>query len=140
MKISKEYRWEMGHRLPNHKGPCRNIHGHSYRMIVELEGDVMKNGMVIDFYELSEIVKPLLGKFDHSFLVYSQDKELLKFLSAHKMKKNVVNYLSTVENISEDFLKRIISGLKKKKIKNLTEVTVKIFETPNSFAECSCKY
>jgi len=50
MKIAKEFRWEMGHRLPEHTGLCRNIHGHSYRMVVEITGDVLANGMIIDFY------------------------------------------------------------------------------------------
>ena len=25
--ISKQFRWEMGHRLPFHEGLCKNIHG-----------------------------------------------------------------------------------------------------------------
>ena len=40
MKIAKEFRWEMGHRLPEHFGLCKNIHGHSYKMIVEFEGEL----------------------------------------------------------------------------------------------------
>ena len=40
MKIAKEFNWEMGHRLPEHFGKCKNIHGHSYKMMVELEGDL----------------------------------------------------------------------------------------------------
>ena len=39
MKIAKEFRWEMGHRLPEHFGLCKNIHGHSYKMVVEFEGE-----------------------------------------------------------------------------------------------------
>jgi len=56
MKIAKEFRWEMGHRLPYHNGLCKNVHGHSYQMVIELEGDVNTKGMIIDFYDLGEII------------------------------------------------------------------------------------
>lgn len=139
MKIAKEFRWEMGHRLPEHTGLCRNIHGHSYRMVVEITGDVLPNGMIIDFYDLGLIVKPLLEKLDHCFLVYAKDKPVLDFLKKYKMKMVVVNYLATVENICSDIAGKIVAEIKKKKISNISEISVKIFETPNSFAERSMK-
>ena len=40
MKVAKEFKWEMGHRLPEHFGNCKNIHGHSYKMIAEFEGEI----------------------------------------------------------------------------------------------------
>ena len=135
MKIAKEFRWEMGHRLPNHKGPCRNIHGHSYKMIVELEGEVQKNGMIIDFYDLGLIIKPIIQKYDHSLMVYNKDKVLIDFLKKNKMKKVIVDYYATVENICKDFVNLISNRMKKKKPGNIKMVTVKIFETPNSYAE-----
>lgn len=139
MKIAKEFRWEMGHRLPEHTGLCRNIHGHSYRMVVEITGEVMNNGMIIDFYDLGKIVKPILEKLDHAFLVYSKDKPVLDFLKKYKMKMVVVDYLATVENISKDIAQRTAVEMKKSKMKNIEEISVKIFETPNSFAEVSVK-
>jgi 6-pyruvoyltetrahydropterin/6-carboxytetrahydropterin synthase len=136
MKIAKEFRWEMGHRLPNHEGECRNIHGHSYKMIVELEGVPNKeNGMIIDFYDLGIIIKPILEKYDHSFLVMNSDKVVLDFLKKNKMKRVVVDYIATVENICDSFLKIFSGKLKSKKFNNIKSVTVKIFETPNSYAE-----
>ncbi len=139
MKIAKEFRWEMGHRLPEHSGLCRNIHGHSYRMIVEINGEVLSNGMIIDFYDLGLIVKPILEKLDHSFLVYIKDKPVLDFLKKYKMKMVVVEYLATVENICKDITEKIVSEFKKQKVKNISEISVKIFETPNSFAEMNLK-
>ena len=57
MKIGKEFRWEMGHRLPLHTRGCQNIHGHSYKLIVEIEGEPGANGMVADYTDLKQIVK-----------------------------------------------------------------------------------
>lgn len=137
MKISKEYRWEMGHRLPFHKGLCRNIHGHSYRMSVEITGSLNKNGMVIDFFDLNRIVKPIIGKYDHAFLCWEGDRMVKNFLVKNRMKRVIAGYHSTVENICSDFLKSISSKLLKTKGHNFEELTVKIYESPNSYAEKS---
>jgi 6-pyruvoyltetrahydropterin/6-carboxytetrahydropterin synthase len=135
MKISKEFRWEMGHRLPNHKGLCKNMHGHSYRMNVEITGEILKNGMIIDFYDLGKIVKPILEKLDHSFMVWEGDEKIVKFLKENKMKMFMVPYIATVENICNDIILRISKLIKIKKSDNISSLTVKIFETPNSYAE-----
>jgi 6-pyruvoyltetrahydropterin/6-carboxytetrahydropterin synthase len=139
MKIAKEFRWEMGHRLPDHKGLCRNIHGHSYRMVVELEGEVLKNGMIIDFYDLGLIVKPIIDKLDHAFLVNRKDVKVFEFLKKNKMKLVAVDYSATVENICSDMLRRIVKEFRSQKIKNISAISLKIYETPNSFAEMKIK-
>jgi 6-pyruvoyltetrahydropterin/6-carboxytetrahydropterin synthase len=135
MKIAKEFRWEMGHRLPDHPGLCRNIHGHSYKMVVELEGEVQQNGMIIDFYDLGLIVKPLIEKLDHAFLVKRNDRKVYDFLKSNKMKMVAVDYSATVENICSDMLGRIVKEIKSRKIVNITGLSLKIYETPNSFAQ-----
>ena len=80
MKIAKEFHWEMGHRLPEHFGKCKNIHGHSYKMIVEIEGDVLESGMVMDYYDLKKIITPIVEELDHAFLVYKDDVQIIKFI------------------------------------------------------------
>ncbi len=137
MKIAKEFRWEMGHRLPEHTGLCRNIHGHSYKLIVELEGELNENGMIIDFYDLGLIVKPIIDRLDHSFLCQTNDTIVREFLEKNNMKIFLVDYLSTVENISKNLLDEIITEIKQRDLKNIQRVTLKINETPNSYAECS---
>ena len=137
MKISKEYHWEMGHRLPFHKGLCKNIHGHSYKMNVEITGGLDKNGMVIDFFDLNKIVKPIIEKYDHAFLCWKGDKKVLDFLTKNKMKKVVVEYHSTVENICGDFVDKLTNELLDIKGHKFEELTVKIYESPNSYAEKS---
>jgi 6-pyruvoyltetrahydropterin/6-carboxytetrahydropterin synthase len=137
MKISKQYHWEMGHRLPFHKGLCKNIHGHSYRMNVEISGGLDKNGMVIDFFDLNKIVKPIIEKYDHAFLCWKGDKKVLNFLTKNKMKKVVVDYHSTVENICNDFTDKLTNELLEIKGHKFEELSVKIYESPNSYAEKS---
>lgn len=132
MKIAKEFRWEMGHRLPEHFDKCKNIHGHSYKMLIELEGDVQDNGMVMDYYDLKKIVNPLVENLDHAFLVYKEDRDTIEFLDKMKSKKVVVDFQPTVENICRYFLREV------KKINfppNIKQVKVRVYETQDDYAE-----
>ena len=136
MKIAKEFRWEMGHRLPEHFDKCKNIHGHSYRMVVELEGEVDESGMVMDYYDVEKIINPLVEKLDHAFMVYKEDKEIISFLEKMKSRMVVVEFQSTVENISKYFLEEI------KKIsfpQNVRQISVRIYETEDDYAEETIK-
>ncbi len=68
--VGKEFRFEAAHSLPHlpegHK--CRNVHGHSYRFRVDIEGPVDGRGFVIDYSEISEAVEPIVNKLDHQNL------------------------------------------------------------------------
>lgn len=132
MKVAKEFKWEMGHRLPEHFGNCKNIHGHSYKMIVEFEGELNKNEMIIDFYDIDRIIKPLVEKLDHAFLVNKNDTEVVEFLDRLKSKKLVVDFNSTVENIC----KFVLDKIKKAELsENISSVSVRICETDEDYAE-----
>jgi 6-pyruvoyltetrahydropterin/6-carboxytetrahydropterin synthase len=139
IRVTKEFPFEMSHVLWNYDGPCRNVHGHSYRLFVTLAGspvndpDNPKNGMVIDFTDLKSIVrKEIVNIFDHSVVVSRRfDKEKTELFS--KMFGNIVlvDYQPTCENLVSDFAGRIASQLPSGiKLHNL-----KLYETATSFAE-----
>jgi len=132
MKVAKEFRWEMGHRLPEHFGLCKNIHGHSYRMIVEFEGELDERGMVIDFYDVEKIITPIIEKLDHAFMVNINDEGVIKFLEKMNSKKVVVDFESTVENISKYLLEEISNT---KLSSNVRVISVRVFETFDDYAE-----
>lgn len=72
--VSKTFRFEAAHHLPNHDGKCREPHGHSYRVVVKCEGKInvdrghQKCGMVVDFADIKTFWKrelePLLDHKD----------------------------------------------------------------------------
>ncbi|BBB96613.1 MULTISPECIES: 6-carboxytetrahydropterin synthase QueD [Bradyrhizobium] len=71
MRISQAFKFEAAHRLPNvpetHR--CHRMHGHSYRIELVLSGRVdPRTGFVIDFFELEEVLGPLLRQLDHHCL------------------------------------------------------------------------
>jgi len=132
MKIAKEFKWEMGHRLPEHFGNCKNIHGHSYKMIIEFEGELNESEMIIDFYDIDRIIKPLIEKLDHAFMVNKNDSDVLAFLDKIKSKKLIVDFNSTVENLCNYALKEI----KKFELpENILSVAIRIYETNEDYAE-----
>jgi 6-pyruvoyltetrahydropterin/6-carboxytetrahydropterin synthase len=132
MKIAKEFRWEMGHRLSFHDGKCKNLHGHSYNMLVEFEGLLDANGMMIDYFDVKEIISPIVEKLDHAFMVYDKDTELIEALTKLKSNFTLVPYQPTAENICHYFLNQI-------KMQNFPEriraIKVRIFETESTYAE-----
>ena len=70
-ELSKTFRFEAGHRLPNvpagHK--CANPHGHSYRVTVTVAGPVDERaGWVMDFGRITAAVGPLIDRLDHADL------------------------------------------------------------------------
>lgn len=132
MKIAKEFHWEMGHRLPEHFGLCKNIHGHSYRLIIEFEGELDEQGMVIDFYNVEKILTPIIDELDHAFMVKDDDNLTLEFLERLNSKKVVVGFFTTVENICKYISDKII---KSNLPKNINLITVRVYETAEDYAE-----
>lgn len=89
MIVTKRFRFEASHQLPNHPGKCKNLHGHSWVLEVSVEGEVASNtGMVIDYADISQIINPILAYpkgLDHShlnnFLENPTSERVLRFIA-----------------------------------------------------------
>lgn len=84
IRITKKFDFEMAHALMGYDGLCKNIHGHSYKLFVTVTGRPLqddkspKNGMVLDFSLLKDIVKKsIIEKYDHSLVLNSNMPESL---------------------------------------------------------------
>lgn len=71
--VNKKYTFEASHKLPNYDGACANLHGHSYKLFIEITTEhphekLNNKGMVLDFNDLDDLVEPLVEMLDHSFL------------------------------------------------------------------------
>jgi 6-pyruvoyltetrahydropterin/6-carboxytetrahydropterin synthase len=71
VQLIKEYKFEAAHQLPyvpeGHK--CRRLHGHSYKIELELAGEVdPRTGWFIDFGTIDEIFAPYFARLDHHYL------------------------------------------------------------------------
>lgn len=71
--VTRSFVFHAAHNLPHHEGKCQHMHGHEYRLDVEVTGGLRLDGpsqdMIIDFGELKEIVEKLIiNRVDHSLL------------------------------------------------------------------------
>ena len=65
----KEFEFDAAHYLPSYHGKCEHLHGHTYKLVVKLEGRPDSEGMVLDFVKFKQTVKALVvDKLDHSCL------------------------------------------------------------------------
>jgi 6-pyruvoyltetrahydropterin/6-carboxytetrahydropterin synthase len=139
VRVTKEFGFEMAHALWNYDGPCKNVHGHSYRLYVTVIGEPInsqtdpKHGMVIDFGDLKKIVKAtIINKFDHSVVVSKEaPHHLLQNIEQMFEKYDVMDSQPTCENLVVDFASRLMEKLPE----NLKLFSLRLVETDTSYAE-----
>lgn len=138
VRITKEFNFEMAHALYGYDGPCKNIHGHSYKLTVSVIGvpetsnTSSKLGMVMDFSDLKKIVlEQIVLPFDHALVVNanSPHKNLSELKEAGKV--ILTEYQPTCENLLIDFCKKIQLKLPA----HVRLINVKLQETESSCAE-----
>ena len=141
--ITRKLEFDAGHRIPDHKSQCRNLHGHRYTLEITLVGEVIEeegssdNGMIMDFSDVKALAKEhLVDVWDHAFLVYAKDTAVRTFLASIPDHKTVViDKIPTVENLARtafDTLRTVYhdrygTGLRLQKLV--------LHETPNCWAE-----
>ncbi len=145
LTITKRLEFDAGHRIPDHKGQCWNVHGHRYVLEVTLVGEPVNrpgasdHGMLMDFSDVTRLAREhLVDAWDHAFLVFEGDDAVRHLLAVIPNHKTVVlDRVPTVENLAAiafELLRRVYdarfgNGLSLKRIR--------LFETPNCWADCS---
>ena len=137
IRITKEFKFEMAHALHGYDGLCKNIHGHSYKLWVTIKGEVLnerthkKDGMVMDFDILKELVKPnIIEKYDHSLVLNANSPHAEIDFSAFE-KVFFLPYQPTSENLVSDFALQIKNNLPE----GIELYKLVLSETATSFAE-----
>ena len=62
------FKFDAAHCLPDYQGKCARLHGHTWRLDVEVAGPVAEDGFVVDFTELKKAVQPVVDVLDHDCL------------------------------------------------------------------------
>jgi 6-pyruvoyltetrahydropterin/6-carboxytetrahydropterin synthase len=142
--IQKEIEFDAGHRVPRHESKCKNPHGHRYRVVAHLVGQIItegpESGMVRDFGNVKDVLmREVHDVFDHGFIVHALDQPMLKALGVfydpeHNEYTNpmgwkviVVPYFPTAELLAQDIYARV-----KPWLPNIESIDV--WETPTSCA------
>ncbi|HVE46157.1 MAG TPA: 6-carboxytetrahydropterin synthase QueD [Acidimicrobiales bacterium] len=113
-RVTRSFTFDAAHELPWHPGKCRRLHGHTYRLEVSVEGPLDENGIVLDFDDLSTVVRrEVLERFDHRFL-------------------NDLMENPTAELLAQDTWKHLEAA-------GLALVRLRLWETPESSVEILCR-
>ncbi len=139
VRVTKEFNFEIAHALWNYDGPCKNIHGHSYKLFVTVIGSPIsddtdpKNGMVIDFGDLKQIVnEEIVDNLDHAVILSSKAARKIPAEMEQMFERSlIVDYQPTCENLVLDFAERLKQLLPER----LKLFSLKLHETGSSFAE-----
>lgn len=136
-KISKEFSFDMAHLLDGHDGKCQNLHGHTYKLQVEVSQALIatgaKKGMVMDFSALKDCVKrAILDPMDHAFIYdinSERESQIAQLLQQLQSKTFAFPQRTTAEELARFIFNRL------KYEENLPVCAIRLWETPTSFCE-----
>ena len=87
-EVTVEETFAAGHYLRNYKGKCENPHGHNYKIRVTLSGtELDKAGLLLDFKELKDVMKPAIDRLDHQML-----NDIEPFIELNPSAENLAKY------------------------------------------------
>lgn len=139
--VTKKIMFCAGHRIMNHEGKCRNIHGHNYIVEIVASSDKFNElDMIVDF----SIIKEKLGNWidknwDHAFIFNKQDKsmewifERIPEMKIFKLDRNPTAEIMA-EYLLKDICPKVFQGT------NIIISKIVVWETDSCCGECSLTY
>lgn len=131
LTVSKQCVFDAAHVLTNHAGQCKNLHGHTYRVVVEVAELPEGSDMVIDFKDLKQVLREVVvERFDHAFMYHdasASECEIAAVIAKHGMKSVGLPFRTTVENLARHFFHALQE--------RVNVASVRVYETPESCAE-----
>ncbi|MGG3562448.1 6-carboxytetrahydropterin synthase QueD [Neobacillus rhizosphaerae] len=121
--VSKEFTFDSAHHLHYYEGKCKNLHGHTYKVVFGLSGFVDERGLMMDFGDIKEIWKNEIEIYlDHKYL-----NETLPPMNTTA--ENIVVW------IYEKMADALLKGDRQQQYLGARVEFVRLFETPTSYAE-----
>ena len=124
--IRSESSFDSAHFLKGYAGKCSNLHGHRWRVVVELQaeeliGEGQMRGMVLDFGDLKKFLGGMCDKLDHCLICESGSlrRKTIEALTEEEFRIVEVPFRPTAENFARYFYE---------------ETRVEVYETPTNYA------
>lgn len=132
--LKAEHSFDSAHFLSGYEGKCKNIHGHRWKVEIEVKSQTLisggqLDGMVIDFGDLKKAVKSMVDIYDHALIIEKSTmrEETLNCLNQDGFAIIQTDFRPTAENFAAFFFHKMKSdGF------NMKRVTV--YETPSNSA------
>lgn len=143
ISITRRLEFDAGHRIPNHDGQCKHLHGHRYAIEVTLTGEIANHpgqaddGMLLDFGDIKRLTNQyVVEPWDHAFLVAKEDVALVAFLNSLPDHKTVVmDSVPTVENLGNAAFAILEPIFAKAFAGSLQLTSLRLYETPNCWVD-----
>lgn len=120
------------------------LHGHNYKILINIYGNQDEENMILNFYDIKKVLKPIVDKLDHKILIPKYNKQLEITVSGEQVIVKVPKYdkeyefpksdvimlpisNTTVEEISRYLAEKLMWNKEIKK-ENIDQVTVTVFE------------
>ncbi|MGZ9587100.1 6-carboxytetrahydropterin synthase QueD [Paenibacillus marinisediminis] len=121
--VSKEFTFDAAHHLHAYDGKCKNLHGHTYRVVLGISGYVNEIGLALDFGDIKTIWKDRIEPYlDHRYL-----------------NESLPNMNTTAENMVVWLFEQLEAALQEPVYAQACEGArtefVRLYETPTSYAE-----
>jgi 6-pyruvoyltetrahydropterin/6-carboxytetrahydropterin synthase len=87
--IKVEGHFSSAHNLKGYKGKCEALHGHNWKVQIEVVGEKLdQTGMLVDFTLLKKSLRQILEKLDHKYL-----NQIAYFKKANPTSENIAKYI-----------------------------------------------
>jgi 6-pyruvoyltetrahydropterin/6-carboxytetrahydropterin synthase len=132
--LRTEGHFDGAHFLKDYDGKCSNLHGHRWKVVVEIQGkglqkSVQERGMLVDFGDLKKAVNGICDRFDHCLVFEkgSLKEKTLEALREENFRMEEVPFRPTAENFARYFYEKLEN-------KGYDMHRVEVYETPTNCA------
>ena len=127
------------------RGGCEPLHGHNYRVTVEVEGDLAEDAWVLDFGELKQLTSAVIGQLDHRFILQraSTALEIIECAERWEVRFGEATYVfprsdvaalpidnTTAERLAEWVAGQLLEALRSRGATNVRNLSIGIEEMP----------
>jgi 6-pyruvoyltetrahydropterin/6-carboxytetrahydropterin synthase len=127
-RASREMHFCYGHRLLNHPGKCRHLHGHNGKVIITFEvADLDDRGMVLDFGDIKSVVSRWIDEHLDHRMILNRDDPVVPVLRELGEPMYLLDENPTAENLA-----RLICDFAAER--GFPVLEVRLWETPGCFA------
>jgi 6-pyruvoyl tetrahydropterin synthase/QueD family protein len=130
-------------------GKCERLHGHNYSVLVEVEGDLDRDSIVLDFTVLKHLTREICQRLNHRFLLPMNNPhlELTALLDAWEIRFQEKRYVfpsidvvelpidnTSAERLAEYICNELHAMLSERGYSNLYTIMVGVEEAPTQMA------
>lgn len=132
-QLTRRFSFDSGHRIFGYDGACGRVHGHHYVLELTFQGRCLNDlGMLVDFVQVKELVKPILDEWDHKLLLAEGDPVAVQEAGAGVV---VLPMPPTAEVIAKLVWQRVTSVVETEHVVGVQLVCVRVYETPDCWVE-----